>query len=281
MKNHNSIGIIIGGIILIILVGVDVIRKYNRVNDESTTFCMPNYSFRIINVNDLKIKTLYQKENNAIINFSNGNEDALLFVMKSSTQDDSNDSRINYNFVQTLDTVIFNLDGYEREKVINNVFSYKTIKQYSSSNGKKAITTTIFARKRAYVFFQVYDSVPYLHQRLLDSFRNSRTLCLENVFAMWRDRLSGDSSGWSNFFGGVMALIRLFWCFFIIWLCYLFLSKLKIGWYRLIFFIPTLMVFVYVVFYDSFMDWIMGFGSLGGVLMDFFSLFIDILGIIL
>lgn len=231
-----------------------------------TSFDMPAYHFKIKHTDALQISTIYSAEDYAVNEMASDTERVFLAVFKNNWKKELNEERLTYATAQKLDTIFFPaLKEFELKQEKKPWYSCRITRFYSYSDGVSAKTVTIFARQYVYMFCQYYDAAPGLEDRLVDNFVSSRTFCIQNIFAVWRDRLSHDNRGWDFVLYFVVGMLILIWELGSLglstWLIYQLLSSTTKVFLQFSYFILVCFLFAFLTLHDYFADWIMSYGS--------------------
>ena len=261
---HFILKILLFGVALIaVCLGIDFITGAINNSLNKTSYNNTAFHYRISGINDLKMEVKETSQSFFVQQFSSDSAEVYVIAMKV-VQDNplpELSNRFTYRYSEVVDSICFpGLKQLELIKEDKPFYSWKIAKEYSNEESVKIKTITIFAREFVYIFYQQYEKDTHLLDRLEENFKSSRTFCFQNIIAVWLDKIAvGLAISW------VSSMLNWFWTFGCFILC-LGLS-VKVGnkfsnvFLNFTFMILCILLFSYLALHDSFMDWIMSYGS--------------------
>ncbi len=268
----------VAAISLGIIFGIDFLTGLVNKSICKSSFNNPSFHYRISDTSDLNIKVLTSTETFFVQRFANDSADVCV-IAKTLNQDSpipDVTKRLTYTYAEELDTLYYPflkdlVLTYEKKPIFGN----KIIREYSFPGDKssKVKTVTIYAREYIYTFIQQYEVSSDLLNRLVDNFKSSRTFCIQNLLAVWADRLCRKDNGF------IYSIFIWAWFIVCLSLCIVLynyiLEHIEYGFRGLTCMALVVILFIYLVLHDSLSDWIMSFGSFGEIPLQLYSMFFD------
>lgn len=177
------------------------------------------------------------------------------------------------DFLEIIDSLFFQIEGLQ---LISKEWRYLTCKLEKEYDyqGQKYYSVCMYAREHTYLFCSNDKS---LLEKVLSDFYSSRRFSLKNYLSFYIQKLESlfDYPKWLNICMMIVSvLINLAWCIIIFLVCLINCPSENPIWF-IIKTILLLNVFLYLCLHDYYMDWIMGLGSFGDLLFNFFSMFAE------
>ena len=249
--------------LIAVCLGIDFITGAINTSLNKTSYNNPVFHYRIKNTSDLKMGVKESSKTFFAQQFASDSAEVFIIALKCIQDDPNSDfsKRFTYSYAETVDSICFPiLKDFKLEKEIKPLYSWKITKEYSYNNSVKIKTVTIFAREYIYIFLQQYVQVPSLLDRMVDDFKSSRTFCFQNIKAVWLDRIATNT-----FMVFISIMLNFLWTIGCFILCLALFGKVsdKISnaFLGFTYMMICILLFSYLSLHDSFMDWIMSYGT--------------------